>query len=126
MAIKINKGLSPFWYTPASQKVKGENGNLVDAEGAARVRLRPLTGEEQNVAGEGMGHDPERGTISLSGKTVSYILRQSLLEWENVEGEDGPLKCIPENHRWLPGRDRADIALHIYVESVLSEDQSKN
>ena len=116
MAIKTIVGITPYWYTPETEK---EESN------PARFRLVPLNSEQLDQAMEGAKIE-DNGLSRLTPTGIRSALVAGISEWENVESESGALPCIPANHKYLPWVLRLSLASEIVNSAMLREGDLKN
>lgn len=100
MAVRAIKGVSPEWFTPESEKVPDDDGELQIPDDAAQFQIRPLQ--------QAQLHDvlAEVRPTRMSRQAVTFCLRHGLVDWRNVVGaDDRPMACTVENALGLPGCD---------------------
>lgn len=116
MAIRALTGIAAEWFTPPSQE--GEDS-------PARFKLQPMNGEQFNMVLPDVLITEE--SAKINGDGVRQILAYGLIDWEGVEGSEGSaLSCNRQNHKFLPGFVRLEIASEIFRRSIVSEDERKN
>ena len=117
MAIKINKGLAPYWFTPEDQKEEQE---------PARFKLKPLNQSTVVDVLQDAVPDDEGNPI-ISGKSTMKALQASITDWENIHDADGkPLKCAYPNFKHLPFAIQREIATELLVDAIVGKEETKN
>lgn len=117
MTIKALNPFAPFWYTPAS-----EQGD----EKPTRFKLRGLDGVELGYVSPELQVDDVQGTVSgITGKGLELALKYGLLDWENFENDQGPVKFSVHNFRLIPYVMRAELAMRIIAASYVQEAEKK-
>lgn len=115
MALTLKSSLAAEWYT-----LNDQGGD----ENPARVKIKPLNGEQVDQAMEGAVF--EGSGAGLSARGIKSAIRDSVIDWENINDESGPIVCKITNHRRLPWDRRVEIASVIIDRSNLSEEEQKN
>jgi len=116
MAIKVNTGLSPFWYTPEGEK---------DEESPAKFKIKPI---DQMTYLDIESEMKMRGDqVTLTKRSIEICLRAGLSDWEGIEDQNGkPLKFSPHNFKYLDAELLTELAGEIIISSRLDEDARKN
>ena len=115
--LKLDKTLTPAWYTPEVGKEDDEDAT------APEFLLAPLT--EPQILEVWDYWNAETGRITSKGlhKAAQYAVR----EWNNVvDGHEKPLKCNSFNLNKLPFYLLADLGGEIVKRSILTDEQLKN
>ena len=115
MAIRALSGLVPEWYTPAGQD---------DDASPTRFQIRPLNGRELGMVSDHISIADNRMLIAAEG--VDRCRAMGLQDWENLEGENGPLRFSRNAMDLLPVGIRRELASKIVTISYLSDDNRKN
>lgn len=114
MAIQALSGVAESWFTPESEK--GE-------EKPTRFKCKPMTPSQRENVMEYL----DGGSIGIPIKNYAQILKMCIVDWENFSDVKGnPVKCSFTNHDKIPATLRMELAAHIIVESMVSEEQEKN
>lgn len=115
MALTLKTSMTEEWY-----ELEGQEGD----ENPARVKLKPLNGEQLDRAMEGA--ILEGANAGMSSKGIKSALRDGIADWENINDENGPVECKPKKYHLLSWSSRAELATVIINRSNMSEDQQKN
>lgn len=122
MSIRAVKGVTPEWYTPASEMVEGDDGALIAPEGAARFQLRPLTQMQLHEVMPEVNFEREH----ITRRGIEMCLRYGLTDWQGVEDDDGAaLPCTFENAQRLPYYLHQELASQMVLKANISEDDEK-
>lgn len=81
MAIRAADPITPFWYTPESEK---------DKEGPTRFHLKPLDGVEMFEVKSRVKF--EDGNLVIPAGCARSVLQASMLGWENFIDGTGPIE----------------------------------
>lgn len=119
MAIRAADPITPFWYTPDSEKNK---------ENPTRFHLKPLNGVEMfEVRSRIRLEDGQYVTTADCARTV---LRAGLLGWDNFDCASGPVPFDAadraRNVEHIPFALVAELFSEIVNRSALSETARKN
>lgn len=117
MAIKALNPFAPSWYTP-----KEEEGS----DNPTRFKIRGLDGEQMSYVGAELVFDASGNIRNISGKGIELALGYGLVDWENFENDDGPVKFNRANFRLIPYHLRLELAVQIVARSVPNEEERKN
>ena len=111
------KNMSPDWYTPESEE---------DEEKPSKFKIKPLNGEQfMEVVAD--SETDRSGDIRLNGRGLKLALRYGIIDWENIEKENGiPLKFSVHNLKLLPMEVLSDLASEIVNRSAMEDDETKN
>lgn len=119
MAIRAADPITPFWYTPDSEKNK---------ENPTRFHLKPLNGVEMFEVRSRI--KMEDGQYVASADCARAVLRSGIVGWENFEGADGQVKFDvvdrARNLDHIPFKLVAELFSAIINRSTLSETERKN
>lgn len=115
MAIRATEGLTPSWWTPPSEK---------DEDRPTRFLIAPLTGAQQDEVLEGA--TIEDGRLMLTAAGIRRAIRYGLRDWENFDGEHGPIPFSHAATDKLPWSVRRLLAGEIVNRSDLTGDEVKN
>ncbi len=116
MSLTLKTSLTAEWYTFEGQE---------NEESPARVKLKPLNGEQLDNAMEGAVL--EGSNAGLSSRGIKSALRNSIVDWEGINSDRGDVvACKFTNHHLLPWARRNELATVIINRSDLSEEQQKN
>ena len=111
MTIKVLEGLTPDWFTPASE---------LDAETPTRFKLKPLNGfEYMDVLGETAVN--EHGHRMLNARGMRQAIKYGLVDWENF---DAPFN--QQSVGTIPTTYLIEIANEIINRSDLTGEKEKN
>lgn len=116
MAIKVNTGLTPEWYTLEDQK--GEDV-------PARFYVKPM--DQMSFYEFCSATDFKDGNFNPSPDAVKMLLHKCVLNWEGFEDQDGkPLKFSRINWAYIPAQYIREIASYVFGISAMSEEDKKN
>ncbi len=116
MSLTLKGALNAEWYT-----LDGQDGD----DNPARVKLKPLNGEQVDRVMEGA--ILEGSGAGLSSRGVKSALRDGITDWENILDENGTdIECKFTNHQWLSWSSRSELATVIINRSNLNEEDQKN
>ena len=115
MALTLKSSLGSEWYT-----LEGQD----EEESPARVKVKPLNGEQVDQAMEGAIFEDDGAALTSRG--VKSALRNGIVDWENINNESGPIACKFTNHQCLPWARRIELANAIINRSNLREEEQKN
>lgn len=114
MALKLNSGLVPQWYTPEDQQ---------DDPRPARFQLAPLSG----LYVLGLSSSFVGGEFKLTEAQAEDILRRSLVGWDGIDDEHGnPLPCKPEHFHLLGAELAGELVGVALNSSSLAEEEKKS
>lgn len=69
----------------------------------------------------------KKGLMAFSPESVSYCLKNCLIGWDGVCGEDG--KEIPfkqGDEKYLPFKVRSSLVAEVFMGSIVTEDEKKS
>ncbi len=117
MAIRALNPFAPFWYTP-----RGEEGQ----EKPTRFKIRGLDGTELGYLSPELVVDEAKGMVTgMSGKGLELALRYGLLDWENFENDQGPVRFSVGSFGKIPYVIRGELAMNILAASYVQEAEKK-
>lgn len=117
MSLKINTGLEPTWFT-----LKGQE----DDPAPARFKVKPLN-QIDYLAVCQETQQTESGGIMPSASAYALTLAKGLVDWENIEDENGkPLKFSKSNFGLIPAQFMFKVFEEIFIVSSIDEEDEKN
>ncbi|WP_406828116.1 hypothetical protein [Microbulbifer sp. ARAS458-1] len=118
MALRLNPGLAPMWYTPSDTDP--------DDAAPAGFLLAPLT-EVQTMEIMADGTIDAAGNFYPNHGARVKMLTWGLKDWRNVEDANGvPVDYKPGDWQQLPWNLMGELANQIMIRSALREDERKN
>ncbi|MCH7882127.1 MAG: hypothetical protein IIB69_11260 [Proteobacteria bacterium] len=114
MGIKAQNQFSPEWFTPidVDELDRDIEGDATDeGEPRARFKIRGLTGSQQAEIMPGVDISAD-GSASISGPSMSLLLKYGLLDWENFEDATGPVRFDKINRI---NQDRLDYPVQVQL-----------
>lgn len=113
MSIKIISKLSPEWFTPKDQRKE---------ETPTRFKIRQLNGVEHAEVMAELREDGGRNYLTFRGVMAAL---KGLLDWENVEDQNGEVTFSQSNLKMIPGDYLHEVAGAILEKSNISEEEEK-
>lgn len=118
MALQLNGGLVPQWYTPKDTDPEDPT--------PPGFLLQPLT-EVQTLEVMGDGIITDSGTFIPNHSARIKLLGWGIKNWRNINGPDGaPAECKRGSWQQLPWNLLAELATEILLRSSLREAERKN
>ena len=113
MAMQLNRGLAPHWFTPREQQGQAR---------PARFQLKPLSG----LYVLGLSGIFAGGQFAITEAQSREILQRGLVSWDGIDDETGsPLPCTPEHFDLLPPETVGELVGELLNGSSLAEEEKK-
>lgn len=114
MTIKAVGKLVPEWFTPEDQEKE---------DSPARFKIKALNGIEKAEAMNNLRIEGDKMHLNFQG--VLSVLKNGLLDWEEISDEKGPVNYSYDNLNVLPGEYHMQVAKAILDKSEVSEETKK-
>jgi len=127
MGVKAQNQFSPEWFTPTADDAAEADE---PGEVAARFKVRGLTGSQQAEVMPECGISDDGGDLGISGRAMALLLKFGLLDWDNFEDENGPVrfsKVARVNQDYLTYPTQVQLAGKIFeLTFPVEEDKKKS